>query len=169
MRWPALFGLSARRLGAASLLGCGGLLACASNAWGQTPEPFRLPQVEAEAYAASAGDSSPSDQLDVQQVVTGLAPTEAERISALEKKLDDLAKKAAAKPAAAGDKKPDGVWEDVSAEKWTVKLGGHVQTDYINWATASPSIVGDTNYFEFRRLRLVADGTGYGVFDFRLQ
>ncbi len=34
---------------------------------------------------------------------------------------------------------------------------------------ASPAITGDTNYWEFRRLRLVADGTGYGVYDFRLQ
>lgn len=60
-------------------------------------------------------------------------------------------------------------WADMSQDKWTVKLGGHVQTDYINWADASPSIVGSQDYFEFRRLRLVADGTGYGMFDFRLQ
>ena len=46
-----------------------------------------------------------------------------------------MAKKAAAKPAA-GDKKPDGVWEDMSTDKWTVKLGGHVQMDCINWAQA---------------------------------
>jgi phosphate-selective porin OprO and OprP len=54
-------------------------------------------------------------------------------------------------------------------EKWTVKLGGHVQADYINWANANPAIVGAQDYFEFRRLRLTADGTGYGVYDFRLQ
>ena len=54
-------------------------------------------------------------------------------------------------------------------EKWTVKLGGHVQLDYINWANADPAITGDQNYFEFRRLRLVADGKGYGMYDFRLQ
>jgi phosphate-selective porin OprO and OprP len=60
-------------------------------------------------------------------------------------------------------------WQDMSTDKWTVKLGGHVQLDYINWLTASDSITGDQDYFEFRRLRLVADGTGYGVFDFRLQ
>ncbi len=69
-----------------------------------------------------------------------------------------------------GDKKAaDGEWQDVSSEKWTVKLGGHVQTDYINWANADPSITGTQDFFEFRRLRLVADGTGYGVYDFRLQ
>jgi phosphate-selective porin OprO/OprP len=100
-------------------------------------------------------------------VVTGLAPTDAERISALEKKIDDLSKKTAAKPA--GDKKPDGVWEDMSTDKWTVKLGGHVQTDYINWAQADEPPIPAQNYFEFRRLRLTADGTGYGVYDFRLQ
>jgi len=60
-------------------------------------------------------------------------------------------------------------WFTLSREKWTVKLGGHVQMDYINWANADPAIVGARDYFEFRRLRLVAEGTGYGVFDFRLQ
>lgn len=75
-----------------------------------------------------------------------------------------------------GDKKADDKrastddgWIDLSGEKWTVKLGGHVQLDYVNWANADSAIVGNQDYFEFRRLRLVADGTGYGVFDFRLQ
>jgi len=53
--------------------------------------------------------------------------------------------------------------------KWTVKLGGHVQMDYINWADADAAIIDAENYFSYRRLRLVADGTGYGQFDFRLQ
>lgn len=52
---------------------------------------------------------------------------------------------------------------------WTIRMGGHVQTDWVGWASASPAIVGDQNYFEFRRLRLVADGVGYGNLDFRLQ
>jgi hypothetical protein len=54
-------------------------------------------------------------------------------------------------------------------EKWNVKLGGHVQLDYVLWANASESIPNTNNYFNFRRLRLVADGTGYDVCDFRLQ
>lgn len=54
-------------------------------------------------------------------------------------------------------------------EKWNVKLGGHVQMDYVLWANASDSIPDTNNYFNFRRLRLVADGTGYDVCDFRLQ
>jgi phosphate-selective porin OprO/OprP len=64
---------------------------------------------------------------------------------------------------------PKSEWVDVSKEKWTVKLGGHVQMDYVTWANADPAITNTENYFSFRRLRLVADGTGYGVFDFRLQ
>lgn len=55
------------------------------------------------------------------------------------------------------------------AEKWTVKLGGHVQMDYVLWANAPDSIPNTNNYFNFRRLRLVADGTGYDTCDFRLQ
>ncbi|MFM8325270.1 MAG: porin, partial [Pirellulaceae bacterium] len=59
--------------------------------------------------------------------------------------------------------------ERESDQKWTVKLGGHVQTDYVLWANADPMIPSPDNYFEFRRLRLVADGVGYGNADFRLQ
>lgn len=58
---------------------------------------------------------------------------------------------------------------DDSKDKWIVILGGHVQMDYITWPYADPEIDGADNYFNFRRLRLVADGTGYGQFDFRLQ
>jgi phosphate-selective porin OprO/OprP len=73
-----------------------------------------------------------------------------------------------------GEKKADDAWTDMSTDKWTVKLGGHIQMDYINWVNADPAIApatgpGTQDYFEFRRLRLVADGTGYGVCDFRLQ
>jgi phosphate-selective porin OprO/OprP len=90
----------------------------------------------------------------------------------LNRRLETLEKQAAK---TATPKKSDDGWIDVSGEKWTVKLGGHVQLDYINWANADPAITGPaaapgtSDYFEFRRLRLVADGTGYGVFDFRLQ
>jgi phosphate-selective porin OprO/OprP len=97
-----------------------------------------------------------------------------QRLADLEKKFEDLLKKTeqekAKKPATVKEElKPEEVWTDLSSEKWTVKLGGHVQLDYINWATASDSIPDTQDYFEFRRLRLVADGTGYGVYDFRLQ
>jgi phosphate-selective porin OprO and OprP len=61
-----------------------------------------------------------------------------------------------------------GEWQDMSTEKWTVKLGGHMQLDDVNWVDHSPQIPA-FNYVEFRRLRLMADGTGFGVFDFRIQ
>ena len=56
-----------------------------------------------------------------------------------------------------------------SGGKWATRLGGHIQTDYITWAAADPAIADAENYFSFRRLRLVAEGTGYEQFDFRLQ
>lgn len=101
----------------------------------------------------------------------------AERIEDLEAQLKKSAeedkKKAekdkAEKEKAPKEKKDSGNPLDKFKEKWNVKLGGHVQMDYVNWATASPTITGAQDYFEFRRLRLVADGTGYGVYDFRLQ
>ena len=95
-----------------------------------------------------------------------LVNQEPDRIGALEKKIKDLEQQVMSN----APKKPaPGEWEDMSTDKWTVKLGGHGQVEYINWAQAMPTIVGDQNYFEFRRLRLVSDGTGYGVYDFRLQ
>lgn len=52
---------------------------------------------------------------------------------------------------------------------WTTNLGGHIQTDYVTWANKDDALDFATNYFSFRRLRLVANGTGYEQFDFRLQ
>jgi phosphate-selective porin OprO/OprP len=92
------------------------------------------------------------------------APSSAE-LDAILRRLDALEQKAA-KPETEGAPKD---WFTLSKEKWTVKLGGHIQLDYINWANADPAIADTKDYFEFRRLRLVADGTGYGVYDFRLQ
>lgn len=69
------------------------------------------------------------------------------------------------------EEKKEPEWVDMSADKWTVKLGGHVQGDQILWPHKDPAITDPLarNYFEFRRLRLMADGTGYGVYDFRIQ
>ncbi len=96
-------------------------------------------------------------------------------IQALQERLTKLEAKPAPKAAEKDkDKKKDaepsfdwGVPKE--NRKWDVKLGGHVQLDYINWAQASESIPDTKDYFEFRRLRLVADGKGYGFYDFRLQ
>ncbi len=96
-----------------------------------------------------------------------------DELSALRKRIDQLEKAEQKRIDADLKKKADETakadeWIDLSSEKWTVRLGGHVQLEYINWATAPPQIPAQ-DYFEFRRLRLLADGTGYGVYDFRLQ
>ena len=79
------------------------------------------------------------------------------RLEALEKKNTGAEEKTKQDPNAKSDK------------KWNVKLGGHIQMDYVTWANADDAIPETQNYFNFRRLRLVADGTGYDQFDFRLQ
>ncbi len=58
---------------------------------------------------------------------------------------------------------------DDAHKKWDVKLGGHIQMDFIHWARTDNPAIPSHDYFEFRRLRLLADGTGYGHYDFRLQ
>ncbi|MBL8891463.1 MAG: hypothetical protein JNL67_15900 [Planctomycetaceae bacterium] len=85
------------------------------------------------------------------------------RLQALEKAQQAAEKKSTDKSKAAGTADTD------ADKKWTVKLGGHIQADYTMWADTDPAINGAQNYFSFRRLRLVADGTGYQQFDFRLQ
>lgn len=113
-----------------------------------------------QVYGSPANENSPTAVVGS----AGLEPmseTDRADLDAVFKRLDKLEKDAA--------KSKD------TSDKWTVKLGGHVQLDYINWANADAAITGPAadpgteDYFEFRRLRLVADGTGYGQFDFRLQ
>lgn len=96
-------------------------------------------------------------------------PSAAEEASKAE--LEELKKRLAAVEEAQSKAKTgkDDGWIDLSNERWNVRLGGHIQIDYITWANADPAIVGAENYFSFRRLRLSAEGTGYGQFDFRLQ
>jgi phosphate-selective porin OprO/OprP len=88
------------------------------------------------------------------------------RLDALEKPTAPQAPEKAEKKE--GEKDPLAGWTDLSAEKWDVRLGGHLQIDSINWADADDPPVPADNYFEFRRVRLMADGHGYGVYDFRL-
>ncbi|MCA9012544.1 MAG: hypothetical protein KDB01_22490 [Planctomycetaceae bacterium] len=107
-----------------------------------------------------------SELMRLQKRIDQLETAEKKRTDADKKKKEDDAKKKEDET-----KKAEG-WQDVSTDKWTVKLGGHIQMDYINWADGDPAITGNPgtqNYFEFRRLRLSADGTGYGQLDFRLQ
>ncbi len=115
--------------------------------------------------------ASPANAVEVSEV-TDTSNTD---FDALAKRIDELEsqlkkQKESDKKKSEADKrdKPENPL-DKSKAKWNVKLGGHVQMDYVNWANNSPAITNAQNYFEFRRLRLVADGTGYGQFDFRLQ
>jgi phosphate-selective porin OprO and OprP len=115
--------------------------------------------------AASSNQGEPVQPTDTPP----FGPTASEW-EAVQRRLEILEAGAAPSATPVAKAEADGErWIDVSQEKWSVRLGGHVQIDYVTWANASPAIVGDENYVEFRRLRLVADGTGYGVYDFRLQ
>ena len=97
-------------------------------------------------------------------------PVPSPEVLELRKRLEVLEKAAAGKSGdKAEEKKPKDDWTDLSGEKWAVKLGGHMQLDSINWAEAENPPVPAFNYIEFRRLRLMADGIGYGVYDFRIQ
>jgi phosphate-selective porin OprO/OprP len=84
-------------------------------------------------------------------------------------RLDALEASASSAPTCADG---DG-WKDVSSEGWTVKWGGRVMFDYVMFAdqdAANLAEFGDLdNYFEVRRLRFEAAGTGYGVYDFKVQ
>lgn len=150
------------------------------NCLGQ--DGFALP-VAPPNYTFTAWNP-PGETLSTEEQIAMLSA----RLAALEdeKKKGDAAKSSDDKKDSSdkkdgGEKKSDGKaaekktgdklaeeWTDMSSDKWTVKLGGHVQSDYINWANSFGAVPAQ-DYFEFRRLRLVADGTGYGVFDFRLQ
>lgn len=59
--------------------------------------------------------------------------------------------------------------ESENSRKWNNRLGGHIQMDYVMWARADPAILGTDNYFSYRRLRLLAEGTGYEQYEYRLQ
>lgn len=118
-------------------------------------------------------NEEPSDASDSVEPIGGFADALGNEAATsdlakdFEKRLADVEKKLKAASAPKTEEKKD-AWIDISSEKWTVKLGGHVQMDMINWASATETIPAQ-NYFEFRRLRLLADGVGYGVYDFRLQ
>lgn len=115
------------------------------------------------ALLPDAATTQPVDSQVLLRRIEALESVEERRRAAEQRKADDEQnKKDEEAQKAAG-------WTDVSGDKWTVRLGGHVQMDYINWANSSASIPNTQDYFEFRRLRLVAEGTGYGVYDFRLQ
>ena len=128
------------------------LLACTAAAAARGQE---LPLVE-----PPAGDVAVPRAPDMQSLLSRLEALEAtQSIARVEPEF--IAAPPPAKP-------PEANWNGVLWDQWNVKLGGHVQMDYVLWPHAGDGVPGE-NYFEFRRLRLLAEGTGYGVYDFRLQ
>ena len=120
----------------------------------------RLPTVPAAVETDSATAKYPDAE-------PAPAPDTEKMLADLQKRLEQLEQGKA--PASASSSSPA---RDIPTDRWNVRLGGHVQLDYINWAAADPAIGGNPgpqDYFEFRRLRLVADGVGYESCDFRLQ
>lgn len=127
-----------------------------SDVSGSTELSLNVSQAQRDPEADEDPASVEDELTLLRKRLDQLEAREKKRLDAEQKKKDDDAKKANG-------------WQDMSTDKWTVRLGGHVQMEYINWADADPAISGTSDYFEFRRLRLVADGTGYGNCDFRLQ
>lgn len=124
------------------------------------------PRAEVQATGDAANEASLPATLkptanELQAILERLNTIEKDAVKAAQ------AKKKTADEAAKAKKKE----ADEAAKKWNVKFGGHVQMDYVTWANTDGAIVDpdEGNYFSFRRLRLVADGTGYEQFDFRLQ
>lgn len=177
-----------RQFGRTGLLVLSSSLAMTSSTDAQTASPTTK-QPSMFALAGDAGplmleDETSASELPAPEGKSAADPLEAQ-VKALSKRLDEIEKAQAAKSEAKpkeeaksdkkDDKKSDKTkvsdWTDMSEDKWNVRLGGHVQMDYINWADRDPNITDPlaVNYFNFRRLRLLAEGTGYGMFDFRLQ
>lgn len=118
-----------------------------------------------ESPAHRDGTAAPSLESQLQALRRRI-----EELEAAERRRETTLQPSAATGRAGRDAASHGLAaDDDSANKWTVRVGGHVQLDYINWADSSPSIPNTQDYFEFRRLRLLAEGTGYRVYDFRLQ
>jgi phosphate-selective porin OprO/OprP len=135
--------------------------------------------VTASAVSAMASDTAPASVLPQPESVPNSTfpaaghavlmedaedPDVTAMLADLQKRLEQLEKKQASSGSTAT--------RDVPTDRWNVRLGGHVQLDYVNWMNADPAIGGNPgpqDYFEFRRLRLVADGVGYENCDFRLQ
>jgi phosphate-selective porin OprO and OprP len=148
------------------------------------PNPGPLPPTGEEPatpatpeWAADSAGETEASSPEMEAILQRLAAVEAELAAAkaaAEKPAGEEPKEdAEEKPKEEKPKEKDPLegWTDMSTDKWTVKLGGHMQADFIHWADTAPTITDPSanDYFEFRRLRLLADGTGYGVYDFRIQ
>ena len=69
------------------------------------------------------------------------------------------------------DKEEEDKWESVHGEKWSGKVGGRIMWDYVNFLDVDNAIGVDnfSDYWEFRRVRIFLSGTGYGVYEYKLQ
>lgn len=135
------------------------LLAAAPEA---LPPGGEVPSASAPAPFVPAPPTQQQSPIDIEAIM--------KRLDELEKEVAERAeeKKSAVDKSSDGKLLPEITWTDLSAEKWIVKPGAQMQLDTVNWADHSPSIPA-FNYIEFRRLRLMLDGAGYGVYDFRVQ
>lgn len=133
-------------------------------------QPYRLPPPAVSESpgllddSGWQGDSSLPGELNSHG---GAASDLTAELQDMRKRLADLEKREADAAAAVAAEKKAAAAENTN--KWTTRLGGHAQLDYVMWPDADPAIVDAENYVSYRRLRLVADGTGYDQFDFRLQ
>lgn len=88
------------------------------------------------------------------------------RLEALERSLQEKREKTPAPR--------DEEWHDTSRDGWVVKWGGRAHGDFVlaprqNATSAAAMGSEEQNYWQFRRLRLEAEGEGYGVFVWRCQ
>jgi phosphate-selective porin OprO/OprP len=143
----------------ACLLATAALAAGSTTAWGQQG---LYPGLD-PAYARQA---SANQWVSNNSVYAGLDS----RLTALEARLADEEEKKKEE-----EKKgpPELEWEDTSGAKFKNKWGGRIMLDGVMWADQNaPSLIGyddQQNYVEFRRIRLFAEGDGYGVFTYKVQ
>src|SRR5688572_3994661 len=119
-------------------------------------------------------DDEPTDLTETPAVVKSNEPPAAKTATTeldarVRRLVQEELKKGEGSRAKDAEKKPAAPTIDLTDKKWTLKVGGHVQMDFIHWANADAPPIPAQDYFEFRRLRMLVDGTGYGVFDFRFQ
>ena len=117
MRWP-IRRVWQSRLAQRALFGCCILgLAAGRIAAAQDAAAIELAPAGEGSVAASPAGAAMTPEL--QSIL--------DRLDALEKKSAAAEAKAPEKPAAPAEE-----WVDMSTEKWNVKLGGHVQMDWIH-------------------------------------
>ncbi len=105
-----------------------------------------------------------------------------QRIRELERRLEEVLPSAELSPTAQDSFRPIATsvapadstadagegWEEVSGQRWTHQVGGRLLTDTVMWPRGD-GIPNTFNYTEIRQVRLSLRGTGYGVFDYRVQ